>query len=320
MVIRGYRIGPLLKKTGREILDDNVLGLAAQTAYYFFFSLFPLLLFLAPLLGLIGDKEALVGWLVDQARTTVPDDALSLLEGVITDVVYAEGAPGLMSIGILLALWTGSNVFNALIGALNRAFDCEDGRPWWKRRLIAIATVFGAGLVILITTVVMLAGPDIVDWAAAQIGLGAQAAMAWKIVQYALAVALLIGTMWLVYWFLPASKGHSKRHVLVGAVTATALWLLVTVGFRQYVSNFADFNATYGTIGGVIMLLMWMYLTMLVVLIGGELIAELEKGTGALRPRSGATYTGRLSTSEGPVRTSTERIERVEPLAARSGE
>jgi len=319
MVIRGYRIGPLLKKTGREILDDNVLGLSAQTAYYFFFSLFPLLLFLAPLLALIGDKQELIGWLMDQLDTAVPDDALALLEGVINDVVYGENAPGLMSIGILLALWTGSNVFNALIGALNRAFDCEDGRPWWKKRLIAIATVIGAGIVILLTTVIMLAGPDIVDWAAARIGLGAQAALAWKTIQYALAFLLLIGTMWLVYWFLPAVKGQSRWHVLVGAVTATVLWILVTLGFRLYVSNFANFNATYGTIGGVIILLMWMYLTMLVILAGGELVAELDKGTGALRPRSGATYTGRLSTSEGPVRSSTERVARVEPYAARSG-
>lgn len=319
MVIRGYRIGPLLKKTGREILDDNVLGLSAQTAYYFFFSLFPLLLFLAPLLGLVGDKEALIGWLMTQLSAAVPDDALSLLEGVINDVVYSENAPGLMSLGILLALWTGSNVFNALIGALNRAFDCEDDRPWWKKRLIAIASVIGAGIVILLTTVVMLAGPDIVDWIAAQIGLGAQAALTWKIIQYVLAFALLVGTLWLLYWFLPALEGQSKWHVFVGALLATVLWVLVTLGFRVYVSNFANFNATYGTIGGVIILLMWMYLTMLVILSSGELVAELNKGTGALRPRSGATYTGRLSTSEGPVRSSTERVERVEPRAARSG-
>ena len=319
MVIGGYRIGPLLRKSGREILDDNVLGLAAQTAYYFFFSLFPLLLFLAPMLGLIGDKQELVGWLMGQLATTVPEDALDLLEGVIRDVVYAENAPGLMSIGILLALWTGSNVFNALIGALNRAFDCEDGRPWWQKRLLAIAAVIVGGFAILLTTVIMLAGPDIVDWVAGRMGLGAQAAITWKIVQSVLAILLLIGTMWLVYWFLPAVKGHSRWHVLIGAATATLLWIIVTLAFRLYVSNFANFNATYGTIGGVIILLMWMYLTMLVILAGGELVGELEKGTGALRPRSGATYTGRLSTSEGPIRESTERIERVAPFAARSG-
>ena len=320
MVIRGYRLGPLLRKVGKEMLDDNVLGLSAQTAYYFFFSLFPLLLFMAPMLALIGDKQELVGWLMGQLATAVPADALSLLENVVNDVVYSESAPGLMSIGILLALWTGSNVFNALIGALNRAFDCEDGRAWWKKRLLAIASVIGAGLVIVTATVVMLAGPQIVDWVAAQVGLGGQAALTWKIIQYVFTVVLLIGLMWMLYWFLPALKGQSKWHVLVGAVVTTVLWILVTLAFRLYVTNFGNFNATYGTIGGVIILLLWMYLTMLVILSGGELVAELNKGTGALRPRAGATYTGRLSTAEGPVHSSTERIERVEPMAARSGE
>lgn len=317
MVIKGYRVGPLLKKTGREILDDNVLGLSAQTAYYFFFSLFPLLLFLAPLLGLVGDKQVLIEWVMDQVETAVPQDAMRLLEGVINEVVYAEGAPGLMSLGIVLALWTGSNVFNALINALNRAFDCDDTRPFWKKRIIAILAVIGAGLVVLLTAVTMIAGDSIIDWIGRELGLSEEATLAWKIAQYAIAIALLVGTMWMLYWFLPALKGQSKWHVLVGAVTATLLWILVTLGFRFYVSNFGNFNATYGTIGGVIILLMWMYLTMLVILSGGELVSELNKGTGALRPRAGATYTGRLSTSEGAVRTSTERLERIEPMAAR---
>ena len=317
MVIRGYRVGPLLRRTGREILDDNIPGLAAETAYYFFFSLFPLILFLAPLLALIGDKEVLVRWLLDQFETTVPGDALDLLEGVIAEVVYAEGAPGLMSIGIVLALWTGSNVFNALITALNRAFDCKEGRPFWKKRLLAIAAVVVTGGVVLSATMIMLAGPEIIDWIGSQLNLPEQATLAWTVVQYPLAFVMLTGTMWLLYRFLPAIKGISRWHILIGALVATTLWIVVTLGFRWYVSSFANFNRTYGAIGGVIIMLMWMYLTMFVILAAGELVAELHAGTGALRPRAGATYTGRLSTSDGPPRASNRKIERVEPMAAR---
>ena len=318
MVIRGYRVGPLLKKTGREILDDGVPGLAAQTAYYFFFSLFPLILFIAPMLALIGDKQTLFDWLISQFSATVPQDALDLLEGVIRDVVFAEGAPGLVSIGIVLALWTGSNVFNALIDALNRAFDVKEGRPFWKKRLLAIAAVIVTGGVVLTATVIMLAGPEIIQWTGQRLNLGEETTLAWTVVQYPLALTLLVGTMWLLYRFLPALRGISAWHILVGAVVATVLWVVVTLGFRWYVSSFANFNRTYGTIGGVIIMLTWMYLTMFVILAAGELVAELHAGTGALRPRAGATYTGRLSTSDGSPRSSNQRIGRVEPFAARN--
>ena len=317
MVIGGYRIGPLLKKTGQEILDDHIPGLAAETAYYFFFSLFPMVLFVAPLLALIGDKRELVDWLVGQFAATVPEAALDLLEGVIFDVVYAEGAPGLMSVGIVLALWTGSNVFSALITALNRAFDCREGRPFWKKRLLAIAAVVVTGGVVLTATMVMLAGPEIVRWVGGRLALAEASTTLWTVLQYPIAFALLVGTMWLLYRFLPALRGISPWHILIGALVATTLWILVTLGFRWYVANFADFNRTYGTIGGVIIMLTWMYLTMLVILASGELIAELHDGTGALRPRAGATYTGRLSTSDGPPRSSNQKIGRVEPFAAR---
>lgn len=317
MVIGGYRIGPLLKKTGQEILDDNIPGLAAETAYYFFFSLFPLILFLAPLLALIGDKQELFDWLITQFSATVPRDALALLEGVIREVVFAEGAPGLMSVGIVLALWTGSNVFNALITSLNRAFDCREGRPFWKKRLLAIAAVIVTGGVVLTATVIMLAGPEIIAWLGRRLNLAEESTFAWTILQYPLAFTLLVGTMWLLYRFLPALRGISRWHILVGALAATTLWILVTLGFRWYVSSFANFNRTYGTIGGVIIMLTWMYLTMFVILAAGELVAELHAGTGALRPRAGATYTGRLSTSDGAPRASNRKIGRVEPMAAR---
>src|SRR6186713_1420573 len=140
MVVMGYRVEALFKRTLRETLDDNLLGLSAQTAYYFFFSLFPLLLFVAPLLSLVGNKQETFGLLAGQLQQVVPSEGWSLIGGVIKDVVYAENAPGLMSIGALLAIWAGSNVFSALIGALNVAYDVKDTRPWWKQKLIAIAS------------------------------------------------------------------------------------------------------------------------------------------------------------------------------------
>src|SRR5215210_1980184 len=119
MTIKGYKVGPLLKKTGKEILDDNVLGLAAQTAYYFFFSLFPLVLFAAPMLGVFGDKRQNFALILQQLSSSVPGEAFGLIRGVLSDVVFSTNAPGIMSIGALLAAWAGSNIFSALIDSLN---------------------------------------------------------------------------------------------------------------------------------------------------------------------------------------------------------
>lgn len=315
MVIKGFRVGPLLKKTGQEILDDNVMGLSAQMAYFFFFSLFPLLLFLAPLIGMIGDKQRILGTVMNQLSRTVPSDAMALMRGIIEDVVYAPGAPGLMSVGAVFALWAGSNVFNNLINALNRAYDVEEGRSWWKKRLIAIAAVIASGIVIFSATTVMLAGEQIIGWMAGAVGLDESGETAWKIAQYPLVLLLLTGLAFLIYWFLPAIRGQQASHVLTGGAIATVLWVAVTLGFRFYVQNFGNYNKTYGTIGAVIVILLWMYLSMLVVLSVGELLSEMHNGTGHVRGRAGATFQGRLSTG-GEPRTSDERITRVEVPAS----
>jgi membrane protein len=313
MAIKGYRVGPLLKRTGQEILDDNVLGLSAQSAYYFFFSLFPLLLFTTPLIGLFGDPQSIIEWVTTQAERILPPDALGLVRGVVDDVVFSSSAPGLVSIGIILAAWTGSNVFNNLIFALNRAYDIEETRPWYIKRLIALACVVIAGIVLFAASTVMLAGPEIINWVASLVPGFERTRTVWMIVQYPISFVMLVGVLWMIYYFLPNLR-QNKKQVLVGAFVASTLWVLVTLAFRAYVVNFASYNKTYGTIGAVIILLTWMYLTMLVILAGGELNSELHHGTGSTRPRRNAVYEGRIVTTQQPDRRSTDRIERAEPL------
>ena len=313
MLIANHRVGPLVKKTLREVLDDNVLGLAAQTAYYFFFSLFPFFLFLAPLLSLVGDKRETFTFLLEQLQRAVPAEAYALVAGIVQSVVFTDDAPGLISIGALLAIWSGSNVFSALMDALNTAYDLpNDPRPWWKKKLIAIACLIGVGFLFVFATVTMLAGGNIVDALSDRLGIGGIGRVVWTTLQYALALGLLVGTGWIVYYFLPAAPQH-KRHALVGSLVATALWVVVTLGFRVYVQNFGSYNKTYGTIGAVIVLLTWMYLSMVVLLTGGELVAELHHGTGAMRTRVGHLYNGWISDGGEVAKPSVEQVHRVEP-------
>jgi membrane protein len=318
MEIKGYRLGPLLKKTGSEIMEDNVLGVAAQVAYYFFFSLFPIFLFLAPLLALVGDKRQTFNFVLEQAAQAVPGEAFDLVKSVVAEVVFSPSAPGVVSVGALLALWTGSNVFSALQDALNTAYDVErDERPWWKKKLIALGCLVGVGALFITATVILLSGDDIVNWVGDHIGLGAATRFLWNFVQFPLAIAILVTTGFAVYKFLPAVR-QRNAHVWVASSVTTVLWLVATLAFRFYVQNFGSYNKTYGAIGAVIVLLTWMYLSMIVVLIGGELASELTKGTGGVRSRAGFLYDGRISNGGPTDAPSVRVVDRAPAKAGRS--
>ena len=305
MVILGYRPGLVLKKTIRETLDDNILGLSAQTAYNFLFSLFPLLLFLAPLLSLVGDKQVMMNTIVSRLADALPPKAFALFEGVVKDVVFAKDAPGLMSIGALLAAYSGSNIFTTYMDALNIAYDAKDTRSWWKKKLIGFGMVIGAGILLGLVTATLLAGNDIIRSAQQHYVIGDTVATVWKVLQFPIALVLLILFLWACYIILPAIK-QSKKQALAGAVFAAVLFVLVTLGFRFYVQNFGSYNKTYGTIGAVIVLLTWMYLCSVVLLVGGELNSEIHAGTGSTASRLGAVYNGRIATGENPGYPSTK--------------
>ena len=281
MVIKGYDAGLLIKKTFKEVWDDGVLGLSAQAAYSFFFSLFPILLFLAPLFSLIGNKRELVDRILSRVSATLPSEAYVLLSNVVRDVVFGENAPGLMSIGIVLAIFSGSAVLDTLMGALNTAYDAHDPRPFWKKRLIAMGFTVVAAIVIGFATVVIVGGHSIIDFAAKFARIPGDTAQVWAVIQYPIALVLLTGFIWLLFYFLPYVK-QKKSHVLAGSLFTVALWILITLIFRWYVSNFGSYNKTYGTIGGVIVLLTWMYWTMVAFLAGGEMNSELHQGTGKI--------------------------------------
>jgi membrane protein len=299
MTIKGYDVVPLVKKTVKEIGQDRIPSLAAETAYYFFFSLFPLLLFLTPLLGLVVNGQQLMESMLGRLSATMPADTLSLVRRVLGEIVTSSGHAGIMSIGVLLAGWSGSNIFGALMGALNIAYDVKDTRPWWKKQLIRVGTLLVAGGVMLVATYIFLDGERIALWVGSAVGLGDAAVAAWAVLQIVLAVALLVAVGAFVLKLLPNVQ-QRWSHVFVASAVATLLWIVATVLFRLYVQNFGSYNKTYGTIGGVIVLLTWMYYSMFVLLVGGEHAAELHQGSGATEPAKGDVYHGRIVSDSGP--------------------
>jgi len=304
MVILGYRVGELIKSTVRETREDNVLGIAAQVAYNFFFSIFPLLLFLTPILSLIGDKRQIAAEILGRVSQALPSEAFTVFSKVLTDIIFAENAPGLISLGALLAAWSGSNIFATFMDALDTAYDVKDDRPWWKKRLLALAVMAGWMLIITLVTVILLAGDTIVGFMRDGLGMGSSALGAWSVLQFPLAIALLIAFLFLMYWLLPFVK-QDKTQILVGAVVAALLFIAATLIFRLYVQHFPP-NKTYGTIGAVMVLLSWMYFISVVILVGGELNSELHQGTGSVASKRGSVYAGRIATGEQPAQPSSK--------------
>ena len=316
MQLGGYRVWPLLRRTGKQVVADRLTGLAAEAAYHFFFSLFPFLLFATALIGIFVDRRSTITWIMDQMARVVPDQALSLVRGVVTDVVFNNSKSGIISLGLLLTAWSGSNVFRSLMDTLNLAYDVEESRPFWKRALLSLGAIVVLGALMMVASTVMLGGPEILDWLGSRLRLPTDRVNLWMVLQYPLAFAILVLAFFMIYRFLPNLK-QSAKQILVGSVVATVLWLIVTLLFRLYVTNFGSYNKTYGAIGAVIVVLTWMYLTMLVILVGGELNAELHRGTGAIHPREGAVYAGRIVTS--PRRTRSTAPDAA-PLRARGGD
>ena len=304
MVILGYRAGALAKKTLKETLEDNVLGIASQVAYNFFFSLFPLLLFLAPMLSLLGDKRTIVSDLLGRFSQFMPAEAFTLFSKVVTDIVFAQNAPGLISIGFVLAVWSGSNIFTTFMDALDTAYDTTDPRQWWKKRLVAIAVMFGWAIIITLVTGILLAGDSIIGFMRDRLGIGSASLAVWAWLQFPLAIALLVAFLFLMYWALPCVK-QDKKQILAGSVFAAVLFIVATLVFRLYVQHFPP-NKTYGTIGAVMVLLTWMYVISVVILVGGELNSELHHGTGSVASKKGSVYAGRIASGEQPAQPSSK--------------
>jgi len=305
MVIKGFRVGTLLKKTFREIGEDGISTLAASAAYNFFFSLFPLLLFLAPVFSLAGHSEQTVGWLMSQLTSVLPPTQVEAIRPVLEKVVFSESAPGLMSVGLLLAAWSGSNIFGTLMGALNTAYDVRETRSWIKQQLIRLAAFALGSVIVVVSTLVFLNGEGIADWVGNALRLGPAFVLIWKIIQFPIALVGLIALAFATFYLLPNVK-QRKGHVLIAAVLTTVLWIVATLIFRLYIAHFPP-NPAYGLIGGVIIMLTWMYYTMFVVLVCGELASELHEGTGAIAPNRGEILSGRIVTGSGPGSASVRR-------------
>jgi len=263
----------LARRTWNEISADDVLNLAAQQAYYFFFALFPALLTLIsiasffPIHNLIGEIVTLLG-------RFVPPDVLTVITDQITKISQSNHG-GILTFAFLLTVWSSSGAMVSIISTLNAAYDITEGRALWRVRLIALALTVGIALFILVSIALVLAGPTVAEHLANALHLGPVFKWTWWVLQWPVVFALVASGIGLIYYFAPDAQ-QEWIWITPGSVIATILWVAASLGLKLYIAYFGDYNETYGTLGTFIVLLTWFYFSGLAILIGAELNAEIE--------------------------------------------
>ena len=269
------------KKLMKEMKTDRVTGLAAEQAYYYLLALFPLLILLLSILPYlnIDTKTAL-----DTLKEFMPSETMNVIETNIIDILNNRNG-GLLTFGILGTIWSASNGMNAFIHSMNIAYDVEESRSFIKARLISILLTLGLVVALVVMLVLPVFGKSIIHLIGDIISLPQEVQTLFSILRWVVALVVLVLVLAFLYRFAP-NKTFPFKHVIPGAITATVLWLVISLGFSFYVSNFANYSSTYGSLGGVIVLMLWLYLTGLSLLIGGEINAILSRNRNIPKNKS----------------------------------
>ncbi|HZG52498.1 MAG TPA: YihY/virulence factor BrkB family protein [Pyrinomonadaceae bacterium] len=269
----------LAKRVWAEVSEDDIFGRSAQLSYYFLLALFPLLLFITAVLGQFADAGSeLRENLLSLLGSVVPQEAGDLIHETIEKVEEGSGG-GKISFGILATLWAASNGMTAICQTLNVAYEVEETRAWWKVRLISLGLTVALAVLVLSALTLMLFGGHIAEYVAASFSFGQVFTWGWKILQWPVVLLFVLAAFGLIYYLAPNVEKRSWHWVSPGAAVAVVLWLLVSFGFRTYLGYFNSYNATYGSLGAVIILMLWFYLTGAAILIGGEVNSEIELAT-----------------------------------------
>jgi membrane protein len=268
----------VLRKTAREFGRDQCTDLAAALTYYAVLSLFPALLALVSLLGVFGQGKRTTDAVLEIVNSVAPTSAVDTLRPTIDQLVNTPSAGFALVLGLLTALWSASGYVGAFGRAMNRMYEIQEGRPVWKLRPLQVLLTLG-GLVLAGVVAFMLAvsGP-IARSIGGAIGLGDVALTVWNIGRWPLILLAVVLAVAILYYATPNVKQPKFRWISIGATLAIVTWIVASILFAIYVSNFSSYNKTYGALAGVIVFLLWLWITNLALLFGAELDAELERG------------------------------------------
>lgn len=272
----GLTVIQLAKRVWADLDHDDVLGRASELSYNFLLALFPLLLFLLALFGIFaGEQSQLRNQMFAALAQALPPSASDLIAKTLNEITAASGG-GKLTFGVLLFLWSATGGTTTMISVLNAAYHVHDSRPWYKLRAVALGLTLSISVLVVLALVLVLFGGQFADMIAVKLGLGVAITVAWKIVQWVAVLFFISVAFGLVYYFGPDLHEQHWYWITPGSAVGVLLWVLCSVAFRLYLHFFNTYSKTYGSLGAVIILLLWFYVTGLVFLVGGEINAEIE--------------------------------------------
>lgn len=264
----------LSKRVYSEFGDDEVLTRSAALAFYFITALVPMLFFLVGVLGFFAQSQNLQASMFNYAARVLPPDAFTLLQKTLKEI--ATNTTGLkLFIGLALALWSGSGGVSSMMDALNRCYHVNDSRPYWKQKLIAIGLTITLAATGVLALVIILYGGTIAEFVGAHTGLSDVTVLAWKVAQWPLAFFFIVFGFALLYYWGPDAE-QDWAWITPGSLFGVVLWIAASLGFRVYLHYFNSYSKTYGSLGAVIILLYWLFISGMAFLIGGEINSEIE--------------------------------------------
>ncbi len=276
--VRKQSWGYSLKRTLREFTKDQCQDLAAALTFRAMLSLFPALLALVSLLGIVGQADKTTSAMLDIVGRIAPGGTTDVIKGPIQQLTHASSAGFALVLGIVVALWSASGYVTAFGRAMNRVYEIDEGRPFWKLRpIMLLITLVAVVLVAVMALMLVVSGP-IAEAIGNVIGLGGTALLVWNIAKWPVIVILVVVVIAILYYATPNVQQPRFRWVSLGSLISLVVFILVSIVFGIYVANFSHYNKTYGTIGGVIVLLLWLWILNMSLLFGAEFDAEVERG------------------------------------------
>ncbi len=269
----------VLKRTAKEFQEDNITDWAAALTYYSVLALFPALIALVAVLGLAGQPQTVTSILDILRSAGAEDSTVDSVEGTINGIIQNKGGAGaLLGFGLLAALWSASGYIGAFMRASNAIWEIPEGRPFWKLRpLQVVVTLVMVMLLAFVLIALVISGP-LAKAIGEQIGLGSAAVTAYSIAKWPIMAGVVVLLLAILYYVAPNAKLPRFQWISPGAVVALVIWAVATVAFFFYVSNFGSYNETYGTLGGAISMLVWLWITNIAILFGQQLNSEIERG------------------------------------------
>jgi membrane protein len=266
------------RKTFREFSKDQCTDLAAALTYYAVLALFPAAIALLSLVSVFGQGpktvDALLGVISDVGASNVADTLRPTLE----QLSQTQGAGIGLAAGLLGALWSASGYVGAFGRAMNRMYEVGEGRPVWKLRPVMLLVTFALVVLVALALLALIVSGPVIQSVGNALGLGPVAILAWSIGKWPMLGVVVLVIVAILYYATPNVKQPRFRWISVGALVAIIVWVLLSVAFGFYIANFSNYNKTYGSLAGIIVFLLWLWLTNLALLFGGELDAELERG------------------------------------------